>query len=98
MNTEIANVDFTLTLSFKIKLNVSHTCVHLILHVIYNILIFSITGRNETTTDVLKSMLAIYLFREKVRKLKEAGCDFSKHLVVPENDSNTSERRSQPPP
>lgn len=52
-------------------------------------------GRNETTTDVLKSMLAIYLFREKVRKLKEAGCDFSKHLVVPENDSNTGEQIHQ---
>lgn len=58
-------------------------------------LTISLTGRTETTNEVLKSVLAIYLFREKVRKLKEAGCDFSKHLVVPEIDSNTGEEIHQ---
>ena len=65
------------------------------MNVINDVLIISVVGRTETTTDVLKSILAIYFFREKARKLKEAGCDFSKHLVVPENDSTTGEQIHQ---
>jgi len=53
--------------------------------------IIIVADKTETTASVLKSILATYIFREKVRELKETGVDFSKHLVVPEVDSQTGE-------
>lgn len=55
----------------------------------------SISDKPERTSDVLKSILAIYLFREKVRKMKESGVDFSKNLLVPEIDPMTGESINQ---
>ena len=44
-----------------------------------------LTGREDDTNDCLKSLMAIYLFRHKIKQLKQDyGVNFSKHLYQPE--------------
>ena len=53
-----------------------------------------VKGRKETTTEVLKSVLAIYVFRKEVNWLKEIPkdpADFSCNLYQPELNGNGSE-------
>ena len=53
-----------------------------------------VTGRAETTVEILRSILAIYEFRLQVRKLKdnqEDPADFAKFLYQPEFDRDTGE-------
>ena len=53
-----------------------------------------VKGRTETTTEVLKSVLAIYVFRKEVNWLKEIPddpADFSCNLYQPELNANGSE-------
>ena len=52
-------------------------------------------GKADDKTGVLKSVMAIYLFRKMVADLKQDGLDFSKSLVVPEVDATTSEKLHQ---
>lgn len=52
------------------------------------------TGREETTEEVLKSILAIYLYREKISDLKHDEtdpADFERYLYQPEKDISTGE-------
>lgn len=53
-----------------------------------------VKGRKETTTEVLKSVLATYVFRKEVNRLKEIPddpADFSFNLYQPELNENGSE-------
>ena len=57
----------------------------------YSQLMISIilTGRAETTADVLKSIFAIYLYRKKISDLKHLEkdpADFDAHLYQPEKN------------
>ena len=47
---------------------------------------FGLAGKTETKSDVLKSLMAIYLFRKKVADFTASGVNFRKHLYVPEDD------------
>ena len=50
-----------------------------------------VKGREETTTEVLKSVLASYVFRKEVNRLKEIPNDpanFSFNLYQPELNEN----------
>ena len=44
------------------------------------------TGKTETKSDSLKSLMAIYLFRKKVNDYTAQGVNFKGHLYVPEVD------------
>lgn len=53
-----------------------------------------IVGREETTPDVLRSLLAIYIYRKEVQDLQSSlddPVDFSKFLYQPERNEKTSE-------
>lgn len=53
-----------------------------------------VDGRVETTVELLKSIMAIYLYRYEVKRLKTFPgnpADFSKFLYQPERDADTSE-------
>lgn len=53
-----------------------------------------VEGRKETTAEVLKSVLATYMFRKEVEKLKELSndpADFTANLYQPECNENASE-------
>jgi hypothetical protein len=41
----------------------------------------------ESFLDMLRSIVATYMFRNKLEKLKQEGADFSQHLYIPEIDS-----------
>ena len=45
----------------------------------------------ETYLDMLRSIVATYLFRETVEDLKQKGRDFSQYVYIPETDSITGE-------
>ena len=58
----------------------------------YVFLYFS--GRQETTTELLKSIMAIYLYRFEIRRLSKLECDranFFDFLYQPEIDTVTKE-------
>ena len=70
-----------LSYSAKIELNIQ--CIFS--------LVFIYVGRPETTGEVLKSIMAIFLYRKRVDDLKHHGsdpADFSKYLYQPEKDVN----------
>ena len=49
-------------------------------------------GQSETSTEILMSIMAIYLFRSEIRRLKQLPDDpanFSMHLYQPERDNQT---------
>lgn len=48
-------------------------------------------GKTDGKKECLKSILAIYLFRAKIKSLKDTGIDFSTNLIVPECDEQTKE-------
>lgn len=53
-----------------------------------------VSKRPETENELMKSIMAIYLFRHEVGILKNAAADpadFSKYLYQPERDPETSE-------
>ncbi len=53
--------------------------------------IFAVAGKPETTGDVLKSIMAIFVFRKSIDDLKVHPTDpanFSTHLYQPEKDVN----------
>jgi hypothetical protein len=57
-----------------------------------------LTGRKETTTEIMKSIMAIYLFRFEIGRLANLANDpanFSKFLYQPEIDHETGERVHQ---
>ena len=46
-----------------------------------------VKGREETSVEIMKSIMSIYIFRMQVRKLKHLShnpADFSKYLYQPE--------------
>jgi len=45
----------------------------------------------ENLTDKLKSLVATYRFRHRVKELKEQGVDFSTYLYIPEVDPITGD-------
>lgn len=52
------------------------------------------TGREETATEVMRSLLAIYLYRFEIARLSMLPVDppnFTKYLYQPERDNETSE-------
>lgn len=52
------------------------------------------TGREETTGEVLKSLIAIYLYRSQLQKLRDNPddpADFFQNLYQPEKDVRTNE-------
>ena len=51
-------------------------------------MIFQIVGKTETTSDCLKSLMAIYLYRKKVADFTAEGVNFKEHLYVPEEDES----------
>jgi hypothetical protein len=54
-----------------------------------------VKGRDETNAEVLKSLMAIYLYRAEVqnlRGLKEDPADFNSHLYQPELGEQSFER------
>ena len=56
--------------------------------------VFCFTGRKETTAEVLKSIMAIYLFRfeiERISKLDVDPANFKDFLYQPEKDAQTGE-------
>ena len=54
-----------------------------------------VTGKDENATDCLKSIMAIYLFRQEIKSQAEKGIDFRNSLVVPEVDADTQEKLHQ---
>lgn len=41
------------------------------------------TGKTETKSDSLKSLMAVYLFRKKITDYTAQGVNFKEHLYVP---------------
>ena len=54
-----------------------------------------VTGKDEDATDCLKSIMAIYLFRQEIKSQAEKGIDFRNSLVVPEVHADTQEKLHQ---
>ena len=52
---------------------------------------FHTVGKDETTNDCLKSMMAFYFYRHKVLEYTKVGVNFKEHLYVPEVDQTTGE-------
>ena len=44
----------------------------------------ALTGKQETTSDCLKSLMAMYLFRYQIALYSAAGVNFRKYMYVPE--------------
>lgn len=68
--------------------------VFLLLVIMNKLFNYDSTGREETTEEVLKSILAIYLYREKISDLKHDEtdpADFERYLYQPEKDTSTGE-------
>lgn len=53
--------------------------------------IFPFSGKEETKSDCLKSLMAMYLFKGKIDNHHASGIDFRNHLYVAEVDANTME-------
>ena len=52
-----------------------------------------VKGREETPDEIMKSIMAIYIFRMEIKKLKqhsEDPADFSKYLYQPEVDKGNN--------
>ena len=49
---------------------------------------FEISGKTETTSDCLKSLMVIYIFRKKIANFTAQEVNFKEHLYVPEIDEN----------
>lgn len=62
----------------------------LLTHFFLNCFIF-IPGKRESKSDCLKSLMATYLFRQKISLYQTEGVNFKEHLYVPEVDEDISE-------
>ena len=45
----------------------------------------------ESKLDMMRSIVATYIYRKKVQEFRQDGVDFSMYLYVPEKDTTTGE-------